>query len=55
MKLLGDSTPEGLTDPDGAHHGFLATPVPEPSTILLLAIGMVGLIGWGSWRSKQIA
>jgi probable HAF family extracellular repeat protein len=36
-------------------HGFLATPVPEPSTLLLLAAATFGLIGWGWWRTKQIA
>lgn len=36
-------------------HGFLATPagapVPEPSTLLLLGIGTLGVIGW-AWRGK---
>jgi hypothetical protein len=43
----------------GNQHGFLATPSqahdPEPSTLLLLAIGTLGLMGWGGLRSKQIA
>jgi hypothetical protein len=38
------------TLPDGTYHGFLATPVPESSTLLLHAIGTLGLIGWMRWR-----
>ena len=38
--------------PDGTYHGFLATPVPEPSTLLLLAIGTLGVIGW-AWRQRR--
>jgi uncharacterized membrane protein len=32
-------------------HVFLATPIPEPSTLLLLAIGTLGVIGW-VWRRR---
>jgi PEP-CTERM motif len=32
-------------------HGFLATPVPEPATLLLLAVGTLGVIGW-AWRRR---
>jgi probable HAF family extracellular repeat protein len=46
-------------DLHGGEHGFLATPtqapVPEPSALLLLAIGWLGLLGWGWWRIKQTA
>jgi probable HAF family extracellular repeat protein len=36
-------------DANGNTHGFLATPTPEPSTLFLLAIGTLGMIGW-AWR-----
>jgi hypothetical protein len=38
-------------DASGNLHAFLASPVPEPSTLLLLAIGTVGVIGW-AWRRR---
>lgn len=34
-------------------HGFLATPVPEPSTWLMLTTGLVGLLGYG-WRRERM-
>jgi probable HAF family extracellular repeat protein len=37
-------------DAGGNYHGFLATPTPEPSTLLLLAIGTLGVIGWARLR-----
>jgi uncharacterized membrane protein len=36
--------------PDGTVHGYLATPIPEPASVLLFSIGMVGLIWWSWWR-----
>ena len=46
-------------DASFAYHGFLATPtqapVPEPSTLLLLATGTVSLIGWVLWRRRKVA
>jgi probable HAF family extracellular repeat protein len=39
-------------DASGNFHAFLATPVPEPSTLLLLAIGTLGVIGW-AWRRRR--
>jgi probable HAF family extracellular repeat protein len=42
------------SDASGQYHGFLATPIPEPSTLLLLAIGTLGAMGW-AWRKKRRA
>jgi probable HAF family extracellular repeat protein len=41
------------TGADGYSHGFLAAPVPEPSTFFLLGIGTLGVVGW-AWR-RQLA
>ncbi len=36
-------------------HGFLYTAAPEPSTLTLLGIGGVGLVGYGWRRRKRVA
>jgi probable HAF family extracellular repeat protein len=38
---------------DGTYHGFLASPTPEPGTLVLLLIGTLGIIGWARWRSLK--
>jgi probable HAF family extracellular repeat protein len=37
---------------DGTYHGFLATPTPEPTTFVLLSIGIIALIGWAWLRAS---
>jgi hypothetical protein len=39
-------------DFNGNAHGFVATPTPEPSTLVLLGIGTLGLLGW-AWRRRS--
>ena len=38
--------------PDGNTEAFLLTPIPEPSTFVLLAAGAVGLLGF-AWRRRR--
>ena len=39
---------------NGKQHAFLMTPIPEPSTLALLGIGSVGLVGY-VWRRRRRA
>ncbi len=48
---LGQITGIG-TSIDGQTHAFLLTPVPEPSSVALAALGLTGLAAWG-WRRKS--
>lgn len=41
------------TDPAGITHGFLATPVPEPTTLALLGLGITALAGWRLQRKHS--
>ena len=36
----------------GVQHGFLLTPTPEPSTLVLLAAGMAGVLAY-AWRKRS--
>ncbi len=40
------------TDANGTAHGFYANPTPEPASLTLLSIGLVGLAGYG-WRRRK--
>ena len=39
-------------NPSGQQHAFLLTPVPEPSTLVLLGAAAIGLLGY-AWRRKR--
>jgi probable HAF family extracellular repeat protein len=39
------------TDAAGNEHGFLATPTPAPSTLVLAGISLLGILGW-AWRKR---
>jgi len=43
------------TDASGNNHGFFAVPVPEPSSVALLSIGVASVVVWARRRRKTTA
>jgi probable HAF family extracellular repeat protein len=42
----------GFGSVGGVQHGFLLTPTPEPSTLLLLVVGVAGVLAY-AWRKRR--
>lgn len=50
--ISGNNVVGEYFDVNGFEHGFIATSIPEPSTVVLLIVGAIGLIGC-RWRQRQ--